>query len=708
VPEVGTYVITDELNQIAPLATNGANHVTDQNFANTGIVFPFNASDEIAALGGADETVTFTFQNDGLSTTTSPATQASLTVAGTVTFQATTPGTAGNNVTIALISGGSGVADSGAVTQSGTNGENISIELLEADGTTVRTWADVINLFSGTNGVSPITVSGAGQITCTAVTSPVNSLTSQASAQAQTALSGGLAAVTQPFANRYLVTTSRTAAQAAADGLGLTGGATTPSSEDQNFVQVGVTTGFTAGGVLPVGTSGFLGQTYIDPVTAFQVTVVDPANALSFGFTQLPSPQYTFAPGDTLTWVVSRENGQITGSKPTIAIPGLQTTVVTTLGCNPGDTAVISTFNRAGTSPAVGEAYFVTFTVAKTAADMAIQTFTNTAAAFAVYGQPDTTANRLSLAINLLNLNGGQQFAAIQVPMQTGLGVASDQSFIDAIQSLATPMSGSGQQPNVIVPLSTSANVQQALSLFLIKQSALGQSGMFAIGFGGFDQFTSTTTMQATAQSIANQRVILNSANSVGIELTAQGSTTAVEFAVTGEFVAAAMAGTYLSPQNDVATDITGQDIIGFTRSLIMFDGPTKNSLAASGITVLNDRNGALEVRDYRTTNPSNILTSKPYVTTTADYISRAITLNLKQFKGRKMTSDLPSSILGVINSMLTSWNSNNSSAIISAYQNVTVVPDSVDPTTIDIALQIRPIFSALFFKVALTVSLSS
>ncbi len=687
IPGQGTYTVTDENGQVAPVASPGAAVVADANFTDTGLVFPNNFSDVTAALGGASETVTLTFQDDGLTTILSPAVQASLTVddgnnVPRIIFSATTPGAAGNAVQITMIGGPTGAPDAAAVAAQGTS---VAISTVKADNVTVRTWQEIVDLFAQ----YPVTLPATGQILCTGVAGAV--LTAQSQSLAFTNLAGGVNAVTSAVADRFLVTTSRTAAEAKIDGLGLTGGATTPAAANT--------------GTGAVGTSGYLGQTYVDSNTALKFTIVDPAQALSYGFTQLPSPSYGFKPGDTVSFVVSSTATQVTGSTPIIALPGLQTKVVTTYGMNPTDTAVISTFNRAGSSPAVGETYYVTFNVAKTAADMALQTFTSPKAAYAVYGQP-SVANRLSLAIKLLVANGATQFACIQVPKQAGLGVASDQSFIDAIQTLAMPLAGSGRRVNVVVPLSTSATVQQSLSQFLIKQAAPLQKGE-AIGFIGFDAFTSTATMQATAMSLSNQRVIAVSNNSVGISLQGPTDLAAVEYALTGEFVAAALAGLNLSPSNDVATTLTGKSVTGFTRSLILIDEPTKNLLAVAGITVLNDANGALAVRHYKTTNPSNVLLSEPYVTTTADYINQSFRNLLKQFAGRKMTSDLPSSIQAVLNAQLTSWNSNNSSAIISGYGQLTVTPDATDPTTINIVVPIRPMFSALYFNVELDVDLS-
>jgi hypothetical protein len=680
-PGAGSFTITDEANLIAPSVTVGAASVAAANFRNTGIVFPNNFPDLTAAIGAANEVVTLTFQNDSLTKTVSPATQASLTVEDSsaiarITFRATTPGVSGNLVTVSLVGGPTGAANASAIV---TATDAITVATVMADNVTTRTWQEIVDLFV----TYPPTTTDGGVILCTGVTGA--DLTSQATATSVTHLAGGAAAVTTSYANRFLVTSSRTTQQAAIDGLGLTGGATTPVMPNTTL-----------------GATGYLGQTYIDPNTGVVFTIVDPTTALSYGFTNLPSPSYSYLAGDILTFIVSESTPIPVGSTPTIAIPGLRTQIPTTSGMNVGDTAIIQTFNNSGDQPNVGETYYVTYTTAKQASDYGLQTWDSAADAYAVYGLPDVPANRLSIAISLFVQNGGQQFATIQVPVQQGTTLASDDSFIAAVQSLTIPFAGTNQFPDVIQVLSTSANVQQTLSRFLITQAApLAQAE--AISFIGFSQYTTPTQIAQTAQAIASERVIAVSVVAAGISLQGPTDLVATTFAFSGEFVAAALCGLYCNPANDVATTLTGQNVVGFTRNLLPIDPPTMNALAAAGVTVLIDIAGALQVRHYKTTNPANALTSEPYVTTISDFISQSFRSNLSQFKGRKMTSDLPSSISAVGNSLLAGWNN----SLITAYTPVVVVQDANDPTTYDVSFSFRPMFSLLYVNITITVNLS-
>src|SRR5208282_2024539 len=421
----GTYKIVDEAGLIVPVASFVSGVVADSNFNNLGIVWPHSGSDLVAGLGAKDETITLTFKADSSSVIT-PALQANARVpaatANFISYLATNSGTAANATTINYVDAGSGsgVADSVAVSVS-VNA--ITVQLRNSANNGIRTLGQIAALFAGgiltpgaginaqgkvftTNaGVIIATLHGAGSTLSAPTGSPVS-------------FAGGAAEVDQTKSVSFTVTS----------GLGVAG-----------------TNG-----------TGWLGQTFFAPNTGVKFTVVDPAEALSYGYVSLPSPQYAFAPGDTLTFSVASATARVTSITPTIAVPGIRLEVVSTYGMNSGDQATIQTHNNAGQEPNVGEFYYVTFETKKTAADMALQLFTNPADAYKIYGQP-TVTNRLSLAVQLLTQNGAQQFACIQVPKQPGLAVASDQDFISAIGTLTVPLPQTANKVNVVVPLSNSA-----------------------------------------------------------------------------------------------------------------------------------------------------------------------------------------------------------------------------------------------------------
>lgn len=465
--------------------------------------------------------------------------------------------------------------------------------------------------------------------------------------------------------------------------------------------------------VTPVGTSGYLGQTYIDTKTGVKFTVVDPSEALNYGYTQLPSPQYNFTPGDTLTFVISANQTNsggahyqpfVTGTTPIINIGGVQTKVTTTFGMSVGDTATVNTFKGDANEPTVGSYYYVTFTVAKTAQDMALRLFDNPADAYAAYGTPNQI-NRLSLGVQLLTGNGAQQFGCIQVPAQTGQNTASDASYEAAIQSLSMALPNTNnQKANVIVPLSTSSTVANFLSRFLITQAAPRQKGE-AIGFVGMGLFSTPQDASALALTLASSRMILVAPFAFGIQITNPTTGVAIEYAVDGSFAAAAMAGLNCNPANDVATSLTNQNVVGFSRILQPLDDPTMDLMAANGVTLLVGQTGGLLVRHYKSTDPSNIITSEPTCTTITDYVCQSFRTDLKQFIGRKLVGSILGSIQAVCNGRLQSLVANQ---IITGYTAPQVQQDQTDPTTVDVSVTFQPVFTLLYIGVTFTVTSAS
>jgi hypothetical protein len=818
IPGQGTYSITDQLGRNVPATSIGTNVVAQSGpFTETGgIVWPFNSSDFEAAIGGASETITLTFQQDGYTSITVPATQAHITApiaAASVTIHATTTGPAADGTSVTFLAAGpatvnavsvynntstfsSGVATPFATWQAShayTLGQMIfdpttsSLQVVTSAGTSGL----VKPSFNGTmgmttpdgsppdmiwtsNGAAPanaetiyaniVGTSGFGSpfirtvsqiislITNSGVSTPhagvivisATGTTSGNATQFTFILTGGLNATTSPAADRFVVTSSRTLAQANTDHLGRTGNATTPSYPnfasrlyahltlfnlgdtiiDTNGNIQKVTTAGTSGASSPVwatsgtttdgsvtwtfvgplvGTNNFLGETYIDANTAVKFTIVDPFNALAYGYVSLPSPGYQFEPGDTLQLVVTEPGIFTTGTQKIIAIPGIKITVQTTFGMVAGNTAIIDTFNKSGNDPNVGEFYYVSFTTAKQPSDYAIQIFSQASDAYALYGQPNTQ-NRASLGVELLTQNGAQQFGVVQVPVQTGLGVASDASFIDAIQSLATPLPGGGDVfAGVIVPLSTSATVQSFLSRFLITQAS-PRIQAEGIGFVGFNQFTTPTQARQAAQSFHNSRIIAVAPFVAGVLINPTDNTgPAVEYAVSGEFLAAALAGLNVNPANDVATTLTNQQVVGFSRLLgPALSDPTMDQMAADGLTLLVPKAGALNVRHYKSTDPSNVITSEPTATTVTDYVRQQFRTGLDQFIGRKFVGTLVNDVTAVCNALLRLLVNQE---IIAGYKNLTVIPDPSDPTLLDITVSFQPIFSLLYISVTFTVT---
>jgi hypothetical protein len=662
----GTFIIKDELNRVAPLVTFTSGTVAaSANFAATGVVYPNNHPDYQAQAGAAvDETVTLTFRADGNSVLVPavPATLAVVQGSGTLTFWATNPGAGGNLVKVAInATSANGVPLS-------VNGDIVTIYSNWAG--TPLTLAQIAALFP-----SAETTDG-GQIICLAS----GTTSGTASTTAATLLAGGVDATSAPVTHSYTVSSS----SAAGSGSGSS-------------------------------TVGYLDQTFEDDVTGFRVTVVNPADHVAFGVISIPQA-YGFAPGDTLVYNVkasaSGANAAIRncgtpGTLPAqvntiVAIPGLTTEVVSNFNSTAGDSVVVSNFRGSGDGPAVGTFYYVNFTTNKTAADMGLKIYTNPQDAYNQYGTP-STINRLSLGISLLTQNGAQTFGAIQVPAQPGTNVASSADYIAALQQTTKNLPGFNVKANVIVPLSNDPAVHQALSRQLITQAGPRYKGE-AIGFVGYSQFTTSQQAISNALALNNMRVIAIGNVAAGILITNLTTGVSVEYPVDGPFIGAAMAGLNCNPSNDVATTLTHQNLVGFSRLLITYDDPTMDLMAGQGLTMVLNNSGSLIIRHYKTTDPANDLTSEPTSVTITDYVAQQFRLDLGQFIGRKLVDSLVTDIQVVSNSRLKSLIDNQ---IITGYQGLSVLPNPNDPTEVDVTVTFKPIFSLLYAGVTFTVQTS-
>jgi hypothetical protein len=155
------------------------------------------------------------------------------------------------------------------------------------------------------------------------------------------------------------------------------------------------------------------------------------------------------------------------------------------------------------------------------------------------------------------------------------------------------------------------------------------------------------------------------------------------------------------NPANDPATTLTNQDMVGFENLLVRYDDPTLDMMAAAGLTMLVELNGAFVVRHYKSTDPSNPITSEPTSTTSIDYTRQRFRADIKQFIGRKLTDSLVGDVQVVCNARLQSLVSQQ---ILTGYQNLTVIPDPTDPTTVDVSVDVMPMFSLLYVNVTFTV----
>lgn len=420
--------------------------------------------------------------------------------------------------------------------------------------------------------------------------------------------------------------------------------------------------------------TGIPGQTYTDANTGLRFSIL-PSSDGSYNtggfFTMVASP----------TWLVNP-------SIPYLSIPGLETIVTNTVNVGINDTATLQTFNPSGVEPKNGDFYFISYRFMKQ--DYSTRIFRQFKTIQANFGAL-TAENRVTLGAYLAILNGAVLVGVKQVLKEPNTNQASSASFIDAIQSLGTPLPGN-IKPDILIPLSTDTAVYSYLTQHCeILSNIRNQSER--MGMIGFASGTTPTTAQTVARSLQSQRIVAFYPDSAVITLSNELGET-FETLVDGSFFASAMAGAACSPAIDVATPYTRRRLQGFTRIPRILDAVELNQTATAGVTLLEDLDPIIRVRQGLTTNMASVLTRLPTVTQIADFVSINSRAVLDAFIGTKFLS---SRVNEVEVSMTSLFKQLVQQEIVGAFTGITAEVDAEDPTILRAEAFYQPIFPLLY-----------
>jgi hypothetical protein len=445
--------------------------------------------------------------------------------------------------------------------------------------------------------------------------------------------------------------------------------------------------GFTVSSTNSNGSSGtgVVGQTYVDDNTTLTFTVREPSDG-------------DYQNGDSFTLIVESDMN-VGPSIPNKSIPGVNMTV-SNIGAIPtDDSAEIQTFDKSGDEPDIGDFYYITYDYLKD--DFSSRLFTQFGDIQDEYGELATN-NPLTLASYLASLNGAQVIATKQVETPSGSSQATQQAYFDAIEDLNAPIQ-SGISPDIIVPLTTDEQVQaRAVQNAEIQSSQrFGNERRVILGMpsGALPE-----DARQRAESFDSFRAVLVYPDSAVITLTdSLGNETSQ--VVDGRYIAAAMAGSAVSPAFDVASPWTNRDLVGFDRLVRDLNDIERNRLATSGVTVLEEEETTLSVRQGLTTNTDNVFTKTPSVVAIRDFVQQQTRAALDQFIGLKnlrgRAQDIEAKVNGLLKSLV-------ESDIIVDFTAVSATPDQQDPTQINVKALYSPVFPVLYIPVEFTLTSSS
>lgn len=420
--------------------------------------------------------------------------------------------------------------------------------------------------------------------------------------------------------------------------------------------------------------TGIPGQTYTDETTGLRFTV-------------LPSATGNYTPAGSFTLIVS-PTFAVNPAIPWLSIGGLEVVVTDTVGVGVDDTATVQTFDPSGLEPAIGDFYFVTYNYMKQ--DFSTRLFQQFKTIEANFG-PLSAENRVTLASYLAIINGAVLVGIKQVLKVPNTNQASAADFITAIGDLATPLPGN-VRPDIIVPLSTDTSVYSFLLQHCETQSNIRNQAE-RIGFIGFASGTTPTSAQTIAKSLLSNRIIACYPDSAVITLQNELGET-FETLVDGTFIAAAMSGAVASPAVDVATPYTRRQVQGFTRFTRILDPIQSNQTAISGITLFEDLDPLIRVRQGLTTDMTSILTRLPTVTQIADNVQQQSRSALDTFVGTKFLSSRTNEVEV---SMTALFKQLVQAEIVGAFTGIAANVDPDDPTILRFEAFYMPVFPLLY-----------
>lgn len=424
---------------------------------------------------------------------------------------------------------------------------------------------------------------------------------------------------------------------------------------------------------------GHIDQTYIDAKTGVRLTI-------------LHGNTYSYAALDTLQFIV--QDSYVCSTIPTRSVPSLFVGIQTTVGTVIGNQASLQVFGKKGNDPSIGEFYFISFRYEKT--DFTTQIFTQFKNIVSQYGDLDPI-NPIVVGAFLAFQNGAVAVALKQVMKIPGQQVAALSSFEDALTELSKPLTG-GSNADVLIPMGAPVSFFPILQQHVIQQSSIrfAQERRALIGVA-----LGTTGAQAIslAEAMNSNRIQVFYPDGAIITITDQLGNQ-VEKVVDGSFIAAAYGGLDVSTLFDVAEPLTNKEIVGLTRLVRVLDQVEANQIAVNGVTIIQNQDPVMVIRQAMTTQMDTVLTREPSVTKIADFVQKSTRGTLKRFIGMKnlqgRLGDIEQSLSALLRSLI-------ERELIIAFRSVQAVPDSADPTIIRVSAEYSPVLPINWIVVTFT-----
>lgn len=433
------------------------------------------------------------------------------------------------------------------------------------------------------------------------------------------------------------------------------------------------------------GQDGVVGQTYRDLVTGLTFSILPRAGGAAY-----PT-------GGTVTFTV-RANVATDSNQTLNTLPGVELVVANTSGVTVGDTALVTTYEKGGSQPSVGDVYYVSYQYRKQ--DYSTALFTKQSTIEAAYGVA-TPQNPLSLASYLAILNGAVLLAIKQVQKDIDTDADNVEDAASVSAYLAAIDSVEGTTPGGLLPDTITLLKGDSLELFqyLARHCDIQSSIRYRAErtmICGFSAGTQPRDAGNIAQAVARPRARFVYPDIWTLSLS-RADGVVDTYLVDGTYFASAWAGTRASPTIDVATPWTRGRVVGFDEAARKLDAVQQNQVAVKGVTVFAQNQSIIECRHGLTSDMTNVLSRVPTVTTIADEVQRQARATLDRFIGRKFLQGVTGEIEGQLSNTLKQL---VDAQIISSFTGVKAIVSPDDPTAAEVEAYYVPVFPLLYVVV--------
>ena len=349
---------------------------------------------------------------------------------------------------------------------------------------------------------------------------------------------------------------------------------------------------------------------------------------------------------------------------------------------------------------------YVTYEVAKTAADFQPIGFDSLESVINTYGQADENGdgvieNTLPLAAQIYFENGGSYLYCVQVVDDT---MAAHEASIDMLKNFDTycvvPLIETSAATNAGLINYIKTHVDE-MSTTVEKLERLGLlSGLSSTEAITNPTDTAVATHLAAIQACNNYRVTYL----VPAEGKKTLTTSPLQITLPGCYIQAAVAAIICKSTTTSGEPISGKQLAGFDSITDRYTRYQKNKMASYGGFVIENVSGVPVIRHALSSKVGDVVTSELKITRIKDVLARTFrsSFNALFINKRDTGPDFLAEISTAGRMLL---DGSISTRDIVSWQNFSVKQNSIDPRQIDVLFQIKPTWDANYILVTFGVA---